>query len=311
MRATRLRRATAAALAVVAVAGLAACSGDQRPQVVVTTNILGDVVRQVVGDEVRVSVLMAPNADPHSFGLSARQAADLETADLVVHNGLGLEEGVARQVRSAEREGAATLAVGEEVDPLAYDRGDSRGDPDPHFWTDPARVSVAAELVRDAVVAEVDGVDVAAVERNAEAYLGELAELDDWMTTQLGSVPEPDRKLVTNHHVLGYLADRFGYEVVGAVVPSGTTLASPSASDLDSLAGAVRAAGVRSIFADTSQPDRLAQVLADEAGLGVRVLDLYSESLTAPGEGADSYVSMMRANTTTIVDGLTEPPSQQ
>ncbi|MDO9377394.1 MAG: zinc ABC transporter substrate-binding protein AztC [Nocardioidaceae bacterium] len=299
------RAALAAAVAVLAAVGLTSCAGDTRPQVVVTTNILGDVVRQVAGDDVRVAVLMAPDADPHSFGLSARQAADLESADLVVHNGLGLEEGIARQVRSAADEGVTTLAVGEEVDPLAHADGDTRGELDPHFWTDPARVAAATELVRDAVVAEVEGVDSAAIEQNADRYLDDLAELDDWMVAELGSVPPERRRLVTNHHVLGYLADRFGYQVVGAVVPSGTTLASPSASDLDSLAGAVRAAGVRAVFADTSQPDRLAQVLADEAGLGVEVLSLHSESLTGDDGGAPTYLAMMRANTTTIVDGLT------
>lgn len=282
-------------------AGCAATAEDGG--VVVTTNILGDVVQEIIGDEVPVTVLMAPNADPHSFEISARQAATVERASLVVSNGLGLEEGIQTIVDAAEDSGVAVLPVAEEVDPLEYREGASAGQWDPHFWTDPARVRAGVDLIRDDVIEHVAGVDADAITANAAAYAAEIDELDSWMSAELGSVPEQDRALVTNHHVLGYLADRFGYEVVGAVIPSGTTLASPSASDLDSLASAVRESGVRTVFADSSQPDRVARVMAEQAGLEVRVQDLYSESLTAEGE-ASSYVSMMRANTRTIVDGL-------
>lgn len=125
------------------------------------------------------------------------------------------------------------------------------------------------------------------------------------MRDAFASVPADRRRLVTNHHVFGYLADRYGFRVVGAVIPSGTTLASPSASDLDSLATAVRKAGVPAIFADSSQPDRLAQVLKRESGIDVDVVPLFSESLTPKGQGAATYLQMMRANTEAITKGLT------
>lgn len=271
--------------------------------IVVTTNILGDVVQEVVGDEVPVTVLMAPDADPHSFGISARQSATVEQASLVVTNGLGLEEGIQTVVDAAEDSGVAVLPVAEQVRPLEYRKGASTGQADPHFWTDPARVREGIDLIEEQVLEHVDGVDAEQLQANAAAYAAEVEELDTWMDEQLSAVPQERRSLVTNHHVLGYLADRFDYEVVGAVIPSGTTLASPSASDLDSLASAVRDAGVRTVFADSSQPDRLATVMAEQAGLEVRVTDLYSESLTAEGE-ASTYLSMMRANTDTIVAGL-------
>ncbi len=299
------RRATVAVTAMLTgLALLGGCAASAEDGgVVVTTNILGDVVQEIAGDEVAVTVLMAPNADPHSFEISARQAATVERASLVVSNGLGLEEGIQTIVDAAEDSGVAVLPVAERTDPLAYGEGDAAGERDPHFWTDPARVRAAVDLVRDDIIEHVDGVDADAITANAAAYAAEVDELDDWMSAELDSVPQQDRALVTNHHVLGYLADRFDYEVVGAVIPSGTTLASPSASDLDSLATAVREAGVRTVFADSSQPDRVARVMAEQAGLEVRVEDLYSESLTAEGE-ASTYVSMMRANTRTIVDGL-------
>lgn len=300
-------KSVAAALVVFAL-GATGCSaaGADGSSVVVTTNILGDITRNVVGDEAEVTVLMKPNADPHSFGISAQQASRLENAGLVVYNGLGLEEGVLRHVEAAADAGTPTMAVGDEIDPIRYTAGDAAGQPDPHFWTDPLRVRTAVEAIAERVVAEVDGVDPDAVRDNAARYLDQLDDLDTWTTGQFARIPAQRRRLVTNHHVFGYLARRYGFEVVGAVVPSGTTLASPSSADLASLAAAIRDAGVPAVFADSSQPDRLARVLAEQAGLDVAVIPLYSESLTDPGQGAGTYLELMRANTEAIVAGLGE-----
>ncbi|MBX9360313.1 zinc ABC transporter substrate-binding protein AztC [Streptomyces sp. WAC04114] len=294
-----------------AATGCAGGDDDDRPRVVVTTNILGDVTREIVGEEADVSVLMKPNADPHSFGLSAVQAAELENADLVVYNGLGLEENVLRHVEAARESGVATFAAAEAADPLTFHTGqdggpeEEAGEPDPHFWTDPDRVRKAAGLIADQVVEHVDGVDEKAVRNNAARYDGQLADLTTWMEKSFAAVPENRRALVTNHHVFGYLADRFGFRVIGAVIPSGTTLASPSSSDLRSLTQAMEKAGVRTVFADSSQPTRLTEVLRQEMGGDVDVVSLYSESLTEKGKGAGTYLEMMRANTSAMADGLT------
>ncbi|RDG37394.1 zinc ABC transporter substrate-binding protein AztC [Streptomyces corynorhini] len=286
--------------------GISGCAGEShgRPRVVVTTNILGDITRNIVGDEAEVTVLMRPHADPHSFGISAPQAASLERADLVVYNGLGLEENVLRPVEAARAAGVATLAVAEGVDPLGYGPGESADALDPHFWTDPERVAKAVDLIAGQVVEHVPGVDASAVGKNADAYSAKIGELTVRMEEEFGRIPPRKRQLVTNHHVFGYLAQRFGFRIVGAVIPSGTTLASPSASDLKSLADAIEKAGVTAVFADASQPDRLAQVLRRESGIDVDIVPLFSESLTAKGEGAATYLEMMRANTAAITAGL-------
>ncbi|WP_040866674.1 zinc ABC transporter substrate-binding protein AztC [Nocardia exalbida] len=297
------------ALIVAALFALTACSnsGAHRGGVLVTTNILGDLTRAVAGDAVEVTVLMQANADPHFFAISAQQAARFERANLIVYNGLGLEESVLRNVEVAEKSGVAGVSVGAAIDPIAYAAHEANGRPDPHFWTDPRRVRRAVEVIRDRILDHVPGVDAAAVRAGADRYLTELDRLDRWMTERFATIPVERRKLVTNHHVFGYLAQRFGFEVVGAVIPGGTTLASPSPSDLSALAGTIRAAGVGAIFADASQPDRLARVLADQAGVHVQVISLYSESLTEPGGGAGTYLEMMRANTESIVRGLATP----
>ncbi|MBE1458630.1 zinc/manganese transport system substrate-binding protein [Nocardiopsis terrae] len=304
-RHTPAARARAAATAVGLLAALTACApGTGGEGIVVTTNILGDITREVVGGEAAVTVLMKPDADPHSFGISAREAATLENADLVVHNGLGLEEGIARNVAAAEEAGVPALEVGANVDPLPYASDESEGEPDPHFWTDPERVLTAVDLITEHVVEEVEGVDAEAVRANAEAYAVRVAELDAWMAGEFGALPEENRRLVTNHHVFGYLADRYGFEVIGAVIPSGTTLASPSTSDLKDLSDAVAEAGVSTVFADSSQPDRLVTVMAEEAGVEIEVVPLFSESLSREGGGAATYLEMMRANTEAIAAGL-------
>ncbi|GGQ26944.1 ABC transporter substrate-binding protein [Streptomyces griseomycini] len=307
-----MRRLLPSLLALACAATATACtSTEDQPRVVVTTNILGDITREIVGDEADVTVLMKPNADPHSFGLSAVQAAELERADLVVFNGLGLEENVLRHVDAARESGVATFEAGRAVDPLtfrAHDDGgpeEEGGQPDPHFWTDPDRVRKAAGLIADQVIENVDGVNEETIRANTDRYDGQLADLTAWMEKSFARIPEEKRALVTNHHVFGYLADRFGFRVIGAVVPSGTTLASPSSSDLRSLTQAMREAGVRTVFADSSQPKRLAEVLRTELGGRVRVVELYSESLTEKGKGAGTYLQMMRANTTAMTDGLT------
>ncbi|MFI0424523.1 zinc ABC transporter substrate-binding protein AztC [Spongiactinospora sp. 9N601] len=291
------------AIAFVLVAG---CSdtGETAPSVVVTTNILGDVTRTIIGDQAEVTVLMKPDSDPHSFGVSAQEAALIERADLIVYNGLGLEEGVLRNVEAARRAGVPALAVAEGVDPIRFTADETAGQFDPHFWTDPRRMAKAVDLIAEQVVTHVDGIDPAAVRAAATTYRSRVEQLDSWVERQVATIPPRSRRLVTNHHVFGYFAQRYGFQVIGAVIPSGTTLASPSASDLKSLTDAIRSAKVKAIFADSSQPDRLAQVLASEAGVDVKVVPMFSESLSRRSPGAATYLDMIRSNTEAMTDGL-------
>jgi zinc/manganese transport system substrate-binding protein len=301
----RIRFLAAVTVLVLAVAG---CSGggqqDDGQHIVVTTNILGDVVSNLVGDVADVTVLMKRNADPHSFELSAQEADATSRADLVIYNGLGLEEGVQHHVDAAAGRGVPTLAVGDHVEPMAFSEGDTAGAPDPHFWMDPQRMISAVDAIEAALIEELPDSDTAQIENNADAYREQLQTLSTSMQERFSALPPDRRALVTNHHVLGYLAQRYGLTVVGAVVPSGTTLASPAPSDLASLSGAIRDAGVPTIFVDTSQPDRLARALASQSGVDVNVVSLYSESLDEPGTPAGTYLDMMTANTDTIVAGL-------
>ncbi|OZD78219.1 zinc ABC transporter substrate-binding protein [Rhodococcus sp. 05-2256-B2] len=296
------------AVAVAAAIGLclSGCSadGDDRPVVIVSTNILGDVVQQLVGDEADVVTLMKPNADPHSFEISAQEGARLRTADLIVSNGLGLEEGLQQHLDEAAAENVPTFVAGDAIDVLEYTEGDAAGSPDSHFWTDPARMTAVVDALEPAL-AGLDGVDSAEIADRTAGYRLQLKGLDDDMSATFAAIPDQRRALVTNHHVFGYLADRFDFTVIGAAIPGGTTLAAPSASDLAELVGAIEKTGIPAIFAESSSPDRLVQALASEADIRVAVIELFTESLTAPDGGAPDYLTMMRVNTERISDGLT------
>ncbi|MET0162618.1 MAG: zinc ABC transporter substrate-binding protein AztC [Microbacteriaceae bacterium] len=294
----RIRSLLAVGVAgVLALSGCSAVAGDDRPLVVVTTNILGDVVGELVGDRAEVLTLMKPNADPHSFEISAQEAARLRSADLLVSNGLGLEEGLQQHLDSAE--GVEQFVAGDAIEVLDYAEGDAAGQPDSHFWTDPERM---LDVV-DGLQPVLQGLGVLDADA-ATAYRGEIERLDADMTAAFAAIPAERRALVTNHHVFGYLAERFGFDVIGAIIPGGTTLAAPSASDLASLVGAVEQAGVPAIFAESSSPDRLARALASEADLHVEVIELFTESLTDAQGGAPDYLTMMRVNTERIATGL-------
>jgi zinc/manganese transport system substrate-binding protein len=307
---------------VTALFALAACSDDTKADddgahIVVTTSILGDVVENLVGDAAEVEVIMPPGSDPHDFAPSAQQANALRDADILVVNGLGFEAGLVDTIEAAEADGVrvVTATDGVEVLPLGevghaeedgdedeHEGSDEDGD-DPHFFTDPRRMRDAAAHIAAELAEHVDGLDAPAVDERVEQYLADLDALDAEVERILAPVPPERRTLVTNHEVFGYFADRYDFEVLGAIIPGGTTLAEPSAADLADLAHEIAQAGVPAIFAETSAPSRLADALAAE-GTDVEVVELFSESLGEADSDGGTYVAMVRTNAARIAAAL-------
>ena len=153
-------------------------------------------------------------------------------------------------------------------------------------------------------LSELEGIDAAAAETQVQAYVDELLALDAAMEETLSVVPAENRVLVTNHEVFGYFADRFDFEVVGAVIPSLTTSAEPSTAEVEALVELIEQEQIPAIFADTSGSTQLAEAIAESAGNEVAVVVLYSESLGEPGSEADTYIGMMTANARLIADAL-------
>jgi zinc/manganese transport system substrate-binding protein len=295
--------ATIAIAAAIVGCSAAGESGAGEPAIVVTTSILGDVVRDLVGDQVTVAVVMPPNTDPHDFQASARQVAEMRTADALIVNGGGFEGGLGDAIDSAVDDGVPTFVALDHVATLPA-ADDEDGDVDPHFFTDPSRMADAVEALAPFLTKQVPALDTPAFQDRTATTVASLRALDAEIAATLAPVPADRRTLVTNHDVFGYFADRYGFRVIGAVIPSTSTQAEPSAGELNALATTIREAGVPAIFADTASPRRLADALAAEAGDDVRVVELYSESLAPAGTDGATYPGMMRTNAARIAAAL-------
>ena len=289
-------------LAPLALPAITATTSDGRPlRVVATTSLVGDAVARVGGEAIALTTLMPPGQDPHSYQPRAADLAAAADADLIFVNGWNLEEGLLRDLDAAG--GAPLVPVSAGIAPRP-----SSSDPtaaDPHVWQDVANVMQWVESVA-ATLSEADPANAATYAANAAAYRAELAGLDRFVREQTATIPAERRVLVTNHDTLAYFAAAYDFRVLGSVLPGASTLAEATAANLAALAEAMAAAGVCSLFVETTAADQVARTLSEELdGCDeVRVLSLYSDALGPPGSGAESYVGMMRANVAIIVDAL-------
>lgn len=173
---------------------------------------------------------------------------------------------------------------------------------DPHFWLDPLNVVRYVENIRDGLIAaDPDGKDV--YTQNAAAYIAQLNDLDAWIKQQVTAIPEERRLIVTNHESFGYFADRYGFQIIGTVIPSVSTGSSPSAQQMAELINHIREAGAIAIFLETGSNPKLAEQIAAETGIKV-VSELYTHSITDASGKAPSYIDMMKYNVQAIVEAL-------
>jgi zinc/manganese transport system substrate-binding protein len=311
--------------------GQSSTSGDDTtPAVVASTSIWADVTSQVGCEQVDVTTLIPVGTDAHAYEPSVQDADLLSGAGLIVANGLGLEEGAIDAIETAEADGVPVVEVGEELDPIegshshsedeaahsedeaghsedeaghsedeaGHDHGDGK---DPHVWMDPDRVALAVPLIAEGLKG-VEGlpVDAAQIDECAQAYVEELTALSAELDEQFAGLDESQRQLVTNHEALGYLADRFGFEVVGTVIPSTSSLGESNARDLEELVSTMQERGVTRIYGEVTGSDEVSAALAEQIGGDVEIVALYTESLGEQGSGAETYVDMMRTNGTLI-----------
>jgi ABC-type Zn uptake system ZnuABC Zn-binding protein ZnuA len=311
-------------------ASLAACAGAPTPdisapagadnapvagerlQVVATTTLVGDVVSQVGGDAVDLTVLLPVGADPHGFDPTPRDVSRVADADLIFINGLGLEQFLERLLASAGSEaqviavseGITAIETGDEADAVHAEEDEGEhgheGD-DPHVWTDPNNVLVWTANIA-AALSQLDPANAALYQANAAQYSAELQALDAWVREQVAQVPAANRNIVTDHAVFGYFAQRYGFEQVGAIVPGYSTLAEPSAQELAALEDAIRSLGVKAVFVGQTVNPGLAQRVADDTG--TQLAPVYTGSLSDPEGEAGSYLDYIRHNVATIVEAL-------
>lgn len=298
------------AMAVVGV--LAACGSDEGADsgisVVATTSIWADVAGEIVGEEGSVMSVIPVGGDAHDYQPSPQEVARMEAADLVIANGLGLEQGLDDVLEALAADGANIVEVAPGLDPLPFSQhedeeheDEEHGSLDPHVWFDPVRVGDAARLIAESLMDLDPSVDWSA---RADEYAADLLETDAEIAEILSAVPADQRRLVTNHDALSYFANRYEFEVVGVVIPGGATIADPSSAELAALVDVITDTGVPAIFAETTQPTRLAEAVAAEAGEDVEVVELYTGSLGEPDSEAPTLIDMLVVNATRIGDAL-------
>ena len=305
----------ATAFAAVVVLSASSCSDDavaadrrSKTLIITTTALLGDVVTELAGDDATVEVLIAGSQDPHTFSATPAQAARMRQADLVVAAGLGLEEGLSDVLAAASRDGVTVVEMGELADPLPLAAFSTKpqngiGSSDPHFWFDPRRMAEAVDGLTEAITT-IDPENATGWIQRAAGYTAELVRVDAEIRDLVATIPPEDRKLVTNHDSLRYFADRYEFEILGAVIPGGSTGSEPSAAGLAGLIGLLQETSVNALFAETTRPTRLAEVVAGEIDRDIVVVELFTGALGPAGSGAETYVGFLKTNATRIVQAL-------
>lgn len=305
-RVPALAATTLAAVAFVAVGcGSAPAARDGQIEVVATTTQIGDFVREVGGDAVAVDQILQPNTDPHEYEPRPSDVAGAAEATLVFANGDGLDEWIG-QVVSDGGSDARVVDLGASVPERLP--GESSGAEasryDPHWWHDPRNAEAAVREIERRLAAAADPSRRRLFERNAGAYLVKLRALDAGIARCMALVPPSRRKLVTDHDAFGYFADRYGIDVVGAVIPSQATQAQPSAKDLSALAELIEREHVKAIFPESSLSPKVAEAIASQTGATAEYT-LYGDTLGPEGSDGATYLRMEAANADAMVRGFT------
>lgn len=299
--------------ALIAILLLAACAPPAATttgqlQVVTSTQIVGDVVSEIGGDAIQLSVLIPPQSDTHTFEAAPSDAALLRDASLIFVNGLNLEESLVPLLETVQLK-VVSLSDGLPVlDPNVHveehedeEEGHEHEGSDPHTWLNPQNVKTWADVIA-AALSDADPENASVYAANASAYKAELDELDSWAVEQVALIPEPERMLVTDHEALGHFAHHYGFEIIGALIPSISTASEPTAGELAELQDTVREHRVKAIFVEANFNNSLAQRVAMDTG--VTLVPLYIEALSESGGPAPTYLEMMRYNIAAIVDAL-------
>jgi ABC-type Zn uptake system ZnuABC Zn-binding protein ZnuA len=261
-------------------------------KIVATVSIIGDVVKNVAGDKIDLVVMVGPDGDAHEYEPTPADSVELAHADIVFENGLHLEHWLDK-LHEASGSKAKRVVVSQGIKPRSF--ADNPQEVDPHAWQDVSNVILYTQNVRDALVVT-DPANKEEYIANARDYIQKLQALDAWVKEQVATIPQDKRKLVTNHDALGYFADRYGFKIIGAVIPSATTeAADPSARQTADLLNIIKSNGVHAIFSENMANPKLTQTLSKEAGVEVGPA-LYTDALGHAGSPGETYVKMITYN---------------
>jgi ABC-type Zn uptake system ZnuABC Zn-binding protein ZnuA len=261
--------------------------------VVATTTQAADLVQNVVRGRAEVERLLEPNSDPHEYEPRPSDARGVADANVIFRSGGDLDEWLDGLIDNAGGDAEVVTLV----DSVRRIEGD------PHWWQDPLNAVRGVEAIRAAMVkADPDGRET--YDRNAERYTARLRRLDRTVSACMERVPKSRRKLVTTHDALGYFARRYDIEVVGALIPSRSTAAQPSARETQRLVDQIRKEKVRAIFPESSLNPKLERAVARETG--AKVGDpLWADALGPEGSSGATYLGSVKANADALAKGMT------
>lgn len=326
LRTVRRRRLAGVAAAAVGVALIATgcggstgggATGDQITVVATTTHV-ADIVREVGGDAVVVEQILQPNTDPHEYEPRPSDVQAFAEAAIVFRSGGDLDGWSGQLIEDSGSDAdvvdlSAGLPVrlegghdhGEEGhDEAGHDDGEhSGGEFDPHWWQDPRNVAAAAGEVKTAL-SQADRKASREFSSNTASFQAQVNRIDRQIGRCFDSLPASQLKLVTDHDALGYFANRYGIEVVGAVIPALTTEAQPSAGDLAELERTIEQENVKAIFPESSYSPKLAEAVAADTGATTEY-SLYGDALGPEGSGTDTWTGMIEANADAMMRGFT------
>ena len=264
-------------------------------KVVTTTTVFADIVQNVGGIRVAASSIIPPGVGPEDYEPKPDDAKKLSDAQLIVSNGIGLDDFLQKLLASGTGGQTPHLVLGDGIPVMTVD-----GEANPHFWLDPTLVKQYYLPAIAAKLAELDPAGKATFDANVAAYGARLDSLDVALKAQIETIPAANRKLVTFHDAFPYFAKHFGFELIGVILQN--VGQDPSAADLAALVDTVKAAHVKAVFSEAQFSPKLSETLALEAGISNVVTTLYNDALgPAP---ADTYLGLMRWNVDQIVPAL-------
>jgi len=271
------------------------------PRVLAVESFLADIAQNVAGNRLSVTSLIPLGVDPHAYQPTPQDAARLTEANIIILNGANLESYLEPILQNTGNKQQAIIRASDGLAANPAPSGDSAS-VDPHFWLDPNNVINYVKNIQDGL-SKVDPAGASIYASNSAQYITKIQALDSWIVSQVLNVPPTRRLLVTNHDSFGYFASRYGFTVVGAIVPSISSGAAPSAQELAGLITSIRSSGTPAIFLETGTNTQLADQISSETGVKV-ITGLYLHSLSQAGGPASTYLDMMKYDVTVIVDAL-------
>jgi manganese/zinc/iron transport system substrate-binding protein len=309
----RFAAATAALLLIAAVLGGCGANGGGsssgsggKVKVTSTIGMISDVVKEIGGEHVEVTGIMKAGVDPHLYKASEGDIGRLDQADIIFYNGLHLE-GKMVEILEKMAEDKPTVAVSKNIGESQLRQGDpSLGTAhDPHIWFDVKHWMSAAEVIRDELSA-LDPGHKDDYKANADAYLAKLSELDEYARTQIATIPESQRVLVTAHDAFGYFGDAYGIKVMG--LQGISTASEAGTKDMTELRDFLVDNQIKAVFIESSVPRKAIDAViqgAKEKGHTVAIGgQLYSDAMGDEGTEEGTYIGMVRHNVDTIVNAL-------